>query len=328
MAVLLTVVALLISIIPATAAIRWSVGVPPEQGVLFGVCELAVAGAALGLLHQHRQGIQLIGIRQFGRYVGLASCASVSALIVYLIVYDFCVVESPLYKDRLVFPLWASGKLARMIENAGSRYGAVERYGLAAVFDAIGETPGPSYAIALGTLLLLYAPPLALASSVLFALALRQWISVISLPGASADAFEVFFCYNRADRIAVRVIASQLGERGVRFFIDERENYPGQAWTDYVERAIDTAPAFAVFLGAIGVGRWQAIEIQNIAEARVARGCSVIPVLLPDAPKSTRLPMQLAGLTWVDFRRTDPDPMEELVRGIRVAESGDNGPGQ
>jgi hypothetical protein len=73
-----------------------------------------------------------------------------------------------------------------------------------------------------------------------------------------------------------------------------------------------------VFLGAAGVGRWQAIEIQNIAEARVNRDCAVIPVWLPDSPASIEVPMQLAGLTWVDFRQRDPDPMMELVRGIRA----------
>ena len=60
------------------------------------------------------------------------------------------------------------------------------------------------------------------------------------------------------------------------------------------------------------------MEIQNISEARLERDCTVIPVWLADAPPSTKLPMQLAGLTWVDFRANDPDPIAELVRGIRT----------
>jgi hypothetical protein len=108
----------------------------------------------------------------------------------------------------------------------------------------------------------------------------------------------------------------QLTARGIRCFFDERENPPGQAWTTYVERAIDTSRAFAIALGPNGIGQWQAIEIQNIVEARLRRGVSVIPVLLPDAPPDLRPPMQLAGLTWVNFGRVEPDPLNELVRGI------------
>jgi TIR domain len=96
------------------------------------------------------------------------------------------------------------------------------------------------------------------------------------------------------------------------------KNPPGQAWTEHVEAAIRNAPAFAVFIGPSGVGNWQGVEIQNITEERLTRGCNVIPVL-PDSPAHVRPPMQLAGLTWVDFRKPDPDPVAELVRGIRTS---------
>ncbi|HEY6341772.1 MAG TPA: hypothetical protein VIY49_09790 [Bryobacteraceae bacterium] len=42
----------------------------------------------------------------------------------------------------------------------------------------------------------------------------------------------------------------------------------------------------------------------------------MIPVLLPDAPSKPELPVFLRGLTWVDFRSDEPDPLKLLVWGI------------
>lgn len=57
-------------------------------------------------------------------------------------------------------------------------------------------------------------------------------------------------------------------------------------------------------------------QFDRATEERLTHGCNVIPVLLPDSPAHVRPPMQLAGLTWVDFRKPDRDPVAELVRGI------------
>jgi hypothetical protein len=48
----------------------------------------------------------------------------------------------------------------------------------------------------------------------------------------------------------------------------------------------------------------------------VKRGCPIIPVILAEATKKMQLPAFLEGMTWVDFRMQDPDPMEQLIWGI------------
>ncbi len=48
----------------------------------------------------------------------------------------------------------------------------------------------------------------------------------------------------------------------------------------------------------------------------VERGCPVIPVILQDAHKKTKLPIFLKGMTWTDFRKDKPDPLDHLIRGI------------
>ena len=315
MAALLFALASLIAVVPGILAVTGSTGVPPHLGVLFGTAVFVLAAMGLGLAWSYRTTVWLLPAKRLARifFSGLVGLGS--ALTGYLLLYSILVVEHPQYGEKLLFPLWTSGQAAGMIHAAGSRYGALDKYGLAAVFDAISEMPGPSYAVTIGLLLLLYAPPLAGLSTMAALLALRYPAPSFSR-GASPAEFDVFLCYNRADRLAVRSVATRLAAQGIRYFLDENENLPGQAWTDHVERAIQSAGAFAIFLGPAGIGNWQTTEIQNICEARMERACSVIPVLLPDLEK-VKLPMQLAGLTWVDFRRSDPDPMAELIRGIR-----------
>ena len=317
MALLLLLLSASLAIVPAVAALVAGVGVPPQQGYLFAVSELGLATVCGGIAFQNRYNIWLMSTARLSKGLIAAGGLAAACLIAYLFVYNLCVIEHPLFDSKLLFPLSASGKLRVMIERAGSRYAAVEMYGLAAVFDAISEAP-VGYALALGTLLALCAPAVAVSASVAFVLALRYPSALFRPSTAPEKAFDVFLCYNRADKIAVRSVAKGLADRRIRFFIDENENPPGQVWTDQVGSALSRAPAFAIFFGGAGVGKWQSVEIQNISEARLEHDRHVIPVFLPDAPPSMKLPMQLAGLTWVDFRKSDPDPMTELVRGIRT----------
>jgi hypothetical protein len=313
----LLVLAGLIAIVPAAAAMAGDIGVAPQQGFLFGTAALTVAAVAVGVAYQNRFSIWRMPSARLTRRLSLVALAAGGGWIAYLLLYSLCVVESATYGAKLLFPIQPTGKLAAMIARAGSRFLAVETYGLAAVFDAISEAP-LGYGMALAALVTLYAVPIGVTCAVAFVLALRYPSALFRPQPLAGAGFDVFLCYNRADALAVRAIAHALAGNGIRYFLDERENPPGRAWTDAVSAALASSRAFAVFLGAAGVGRWQAIEIQNIAEARVNRDCAVIPVWLPDSPASIEVPMQLAGLTWVDFRQRDPDPMMELVRGIRA----------
>jgi hypothetical protein len=71
-----------------------------------------------------------------------------------------------------------------------------------------------------------------------------------------------------------------------------------------------------VFVGKDGIGPWQQVELEAFLRRFVNQGCPVIPVLLADASKEPALPLFLEGMTWVDFRKQVPDPMEQLIWGI------------
>ena len=132
----------------------------------------------------------------------------------------------------------------------------------------------------------------------------------------ASSSFDVFLCHNGADKPSVRRIADRLEEQGILPWLDERELPPGQPWQQLLEKQIAHIRSAAVFVGAAGVGPWQEQELYGFLREFVSRKSPVIPVLLPDAPDKPELPIFLKAMTWVDFRRQDPDPLSRLIWGI------------
>lgn len=132
----------------------------------------------------------------------------------------------------------------------------------------------------------------------------------------AAGQFDVFLCHNKSDKPAVKRIGRQLMERNILPWLDEWELQPGMAWQRLLEDQIGGIRAAAVFVGANGMGPWQRQELDSLLRQFVKRSCPVIPVLLPNAPTEPTLPLFLEGMTWVDFRMADPDPLDRFVWGI------------
>jgi WD40 repeat protein len=128
--------------------------------------------------------------------------------------------------------------------------------------------------------------------------------------------FDVFLCHNSADKPAVRELGERLKQRGLLPWLDEWELRPGLLWQRILGQQIAQTKSVAVFVGREGIGLWQQQEAEAFLRESVGRGSPVIPVLLSDAPEEPQLPIFLKGYTWVDFRRQQPDPMEQLVWGI------------
>jgi nucleotide-binding universal stress UspA family protein len=126
--------------------------------------------------------------------------------------------------------------------------------------------------------------------------------------------FDVFLCHNGQDKPAVRDLAQQLRERGLRPWLDESELRPGLPWQRVLEEQIQSIPAAAVIVGS-HVGPWQDQELAAFIRQFVRRHCPVIPVLLPGTERP-ELPPFLDGMTWVDMATSDPDPLDRLEWGI------------
>jgi len=130
--------------------------------------------------------------------------------------------------------------------------------------------------------------------------------------------FEVFFSHNSADKPLVRKLAFELEQRGVRVWLDERELVPGGSWQDELERVIETIPAAAVLIGPSGIGPWEVPELRACLTECVDRHLSIIPVLLPGAPREIRIPLFLRQFNWIDLRAgITEEGLARLVWGIR-----------
>jgi hypothetical protein len=135
-------------------------------------------------------------------------------------------------------------------------------------------------------------------------------------PVEETDVFDVFLSYNRSDQAAVENVARQLLKHGIKPWFDKWQLRPGLPWQDELERQIANIKSVAVFLGKAGIGPWQDLEQDAFLREFRERRCPVIPVILPEGGGEPKLPIFLRGMTWVDFRRQDPDPLESLIWGV------------
>jgi len=130
--------------------------------------------------------------------------------------------------------------------------------------------------------------------------------------------FDVFLCHNGEDKAAVKKIGEELKEWGILPWLDEWELRPGLPWQPLLEQQIKQIKSAAVFVGKNGRGPWQDMELYAFLRKftkREEKG-PVIPVILADCANEPELPAFLEGMTWVDFRKREPDPMERLIWGI------------
>src|SRR5262245_61172869 len=114
----------------------------------------------------------------------------------------------------------------------------------------------------------------------------------------------------------LKAIGERLKEHGVLPWLDEWELRPGLPWQRELEKQIENIKAAAVFVGPEGLGPWQDLEQHAFLKEFVERGCPVIPVILPGCIKKPRLPAFLTLMTWIDFGKREPDPLNQLIWGI------------
>jgi WD40 repeat protein len=128
----------------------------------------------------------------------------------------------------------------------------------------------------------------------------------------SLGDFDVFLCHNDQDKPIVKKIGERLKEQGIYPWLDEWELQLGRPWESLLDEQKTQIKSAAVFVGREG-SPWQHQELDTILRGFVARGCQVIPVVLPDVTQTPKLPEFLEGRQWVDFRKQDPDQLGRLI---------------
>jgi hypothetical protein len=133
---------------------------------------------------------------------------------------------------------------------------------------------------------------------------------------SKAEVFDVFLCHNSEDKPAVREISQQLVSEGIKPWLDDEQIKPGTTWQATIGHQIESIKSAAVFIGESGVGPWQDEEVQTFLSLFVKRKSPIIPVILPSAKTTPKLPWTMENFHWVDFRVPDPDPLQQLIWGI------------
>ena len=129
--------------------------------------------------------------------------------------------------------------------------------------------------------------------------------------------YDVMICYNSKDKQIVEDITKKLKKAGMSPWFDLWNIPPGRSFQHLIANSIQKCNSAAVFIGTNGLGPWQEMEIEAIIRKFVIRGCPVIPVILPTVLKEPKLPPFLSGMSKVDFRIDSPDPINQLIWGIR-----------
>ena len=136
---------------------------------------------------------------------------------------------------------------------------------------------------------------------------------------ADTETFDCFLCHNSRDKPAVRALAAALGARGVVVWLDEARLRPGLSAQRQMDSGIRQSRSIAVLVGADGLGPWEQEEMEAALSLAVRDGRPVIPVLLPDAPRTPPLPLFLASRAGVDLRpsvRGEAAGLDDLIWGI------------
>ncbi len=132
----------------------------------------------------------------------------------------------------------------------------------------------------------------------------------------SSLTFQVFLCHNSQDKAEIRALNNTLKSRGINTWFDEEQLPPGRAWQELLEQQIQDIDSAAVIVGESGIGPWQNSEMRAFISEFVNRKCHVIPVILESCKNVPQLPPFLRQLTCVDFRKHEPNPIEQLLWGI------------
>ncbi len=134
----------------------------------------------------------------------------------------------------------------------------------------------------------------------------------------SLGQFDVFLCHNCQEKAEVEKIREQLKQRGIYAWLDKYDFEPFRRWQDQLEEIIPQIKAAAIFIGSSGVGPWADIEmnefLKEFAERKIRMGLVILPNCSDELIKA--VPRFMKSFHWVDFRQSNPDPMEQLIWGI------------
>lgn len=133
-----------------------------------------------------------------------------------------------------------------------------------------------------------------------------------------APQFDVFLCHSSQEQAEVAQIREQLKQRGINAWLDRYDFAPSRPWQDQLAEIIPQIKAVVIFMGTSGVGPWADMEMREFLVEFVAKGVWLKLVALPGCPQNLEslhppVPQFLKRLQWIDFCKSDLNPLDQLV---------------
>jgi pimeloyl-ACP methyl ester carboxylesterase len=124
--------------------------------------------------------------------------------------------------------------------------------------------------------------------------------------------FDVALLYSSGQEAAVRQFGGRLKDRGIVPWVDW-EQAPGVPWKGVLKSQIDKVKAMALFVGGAGSMPWDDGEVVELIRTFQRRRAPVILAIISAAGITSEIPAWLQTATKVDFRVSDPDPLNLLI---------------
>ena len=133
-----------------------------------------------------------------------------------------------------------------------------------------------------------------------------------------SERFDAFLSHNSLDKPDVENIREKLEAAGIKIWIDRNELSGGDSLPTTLKRALQHSAACVVFIGANGVGPWQAKEIAAADKLKRPKR-RMIPVFLPGTARELPASLKEKELLWIEFRDFDDQlSLDKLIKDIRT----------
>jgi hypothetical protein len=76
----------------------------------------------------------------------------------------------------------------------------------------------------------------------------------------------IFLSHAGAETQEAKELASALRQAGMEVWLDANCLQPGDVWSDEIERALQRAKAFVVYVGQLGVLNWVGREVRYVVD--------------------------------------------------------------
>lgn len=122
--------------IPGLAVLMYGLGAPPGEWKLFGGVTESFGTLTLIILYVNKGKLGQISLRRLTNWAIALGCISFGGIGLYIALHEICIVHCALW-GSVLYPLWLSGELAKVVAEHGGREQALCDYGAIEIVKAM-----------------------------------------------------------------------------------------------------------------------------------------------------------------------------------------------